>query len=214
MPRDNKLTDEWPAEAKFAVVLETAALSEIELSEYCRRKGLYPEQVSNGAKPVFSQQSARALQQAEKAQSKADKKRIRQLEQELRRKDKATAEAAALLILQKARCLLEQRRRGRLTSLPERQQYVAWWREALEAGARKHPAAEVLGLSLRTLQRWLAEPELSADGRPDAVRPTPAHALSPEERQAVLDVCNSRVRLVATESNRATAGRSGTLLGQ
>ena len=51
--RDNKLTDEWPAEAKFAVVLETAALSEIELSEYCRRKGLYPEQVSNGAKPVF-----------------------------------------------------------------------------------------------------------------------------------------------------------------
>ena len=38
MPGDNKLTDEWPAEAKFAVVLETAALSEIELSEYCRRK--------------------------------------------------------------------------------------------------------------------------------------------------------------------------------
>ena len=45
VPGDNKLTDEWPAEAKFAVVLETAALSEIELSEYCRRKGLYPEQV-------------------------------------------------------------------------------------------------------------------------------------------------------------------------
>jgi putative transposase len=79
-----------------------------------------------------------------------------------------------------------------LTSLPERQQYVAWWREALEAGARKHPAAEVLGLSLRTLQRWLAGPELSADRRPDAVRPTPAHALSSDERQAVLDVCNSQ----------------------
>ena len=42
------------AEAKFAVVLETAALSEIELSEYCRRKGLYPlSRSSNGAKPVF-----------------------------------------------------------------------------------------------------------------------------------------------------------------
>ena len=76
--------------------------------------------------------------------------------------------------------------------MPERQQYVAWWREALEAGARKHPAAEVLGLSLRTLQRWLAGPELSADRRPDAVRSIPAHALSPEERQAVLDVCNSQ----------------------
>lgn len=50
---------------------------------------------------ILGQQSARTLQQAEKAQAKADKKRIRQLEQELRRKDKALAEAAALLILQK-----------------------------------------------------------------------------------------------------------------
>jgi hypothetical protein len=29
---DSKLTDEWSAEAKFGVVLETAELSEIELS--------------------------------------------------------------------------------------------------------------------------------------------------------------------------------------
>ena len=102
MPGDNKLTDEWPAEAKFATVLETAALSEIELSEYCRRKGLYPEQVQQWRQAcILGQQSARTLQQAEKAQAKADKKRIRQLEQELRRKDKALAEAAALLILQK-----------------------------------------------------------------------------------------------------------------
>ncbi len=102
VPGDHKLTDEWPAEAKFATVLETAALSEIELSEYCRRKGLYPEQVQQWRQAcILGQQSARTLQQAEKAQSKADKKRIRQLEQELRRKDKALAEAAALLILQK-----------------------------------------------------------------------------------------------------------------
>ena len=64
---------------------------------------LYPEQVQQWRQAcILGQQSARALQQAEKAQSKADKKRIRQLEQELRRKDKALAEAAALLILQKS----------------------------------------------------------------------------------------------------------------
>jgi putative transposase len=68
---------------------------------------------------------------------------------------------------------------------------VTWWHEALAAGARKHPAAEVLGLSLRTLQRWLSGPELRVDGRPDAVRPQPARALTPAERQAVLAVCNS-----------------------
>ena len=66
-------------------------------------KGSTPSRSSNGAKPVFwASNPLVTLQQAEKAQSKADKKRIRQLEQELRRKDKALAEAAALLILQKA----------------------------------------------------------------------------------------------------------------
>jgi transposase len=36
------LPDEWSGEAKFAVVVETAVLSEAELSQYCREKGLYP----------------------------------------------------------------------------------------------------------------------------------------------------------------------------
>jgi hypothetical protein len=31
---------------QFAVVLETAPLNEAELAEYCRRKGLYPEQIA------------------------------------------------------------------------------------------------------------------------------------------------------------------------
>ena len=33
------------SEEKFAVVVESATLNEIELGEYCRRKGLYPEQI-------------------------------------------------------------------------------------------------------------------------------------------------------------------------
>jgi hypothetical protein len=35
--------DKWSSEEKFAVVMETSSLSEVELSEYCRVKGLYPE---------------------------------------------------------------------------------------------------------------------------------------------------------------------------
>lgn len=102
MPGNNTLSDEWPAAAKFAAVLETATLSEIELSEYCRSKGLYPEQIQAWREAcIQGQLSVRAQHQAEKAQTKADKKRIRELERELRRKDKALAEAAALLILQK-----------------------------------------------------------------------------------------------------------------
>lgn len=38
-------SDKWSNEEKFSVVLETSTLTEIELSEYCLTKGLYPEQV-------------------------------------------------------------------------------------------------------------------------------------------------------------------------
>jgi transposase len=42
-------SDKWSSEVKFSVVLETATLSEVELSEYCRVKGLYPEQHKEAA---------------------------------------------------------------------------------------------------------------------------------------------------------------------
>ena len=40
-----KNADKWSSQDKFTVVIETANLSEIEFSEYCREKGIYPEQV-------------------------------------------------------------------------------------------------------------------------------------------------------------------------
>ena len=36
-------SDKWSNEEKFCVVLEKSTLTEIELSEYCRTKSLYPE---------------------------------------------------------------------------------------------------------------------------------------------------------------------------
>ena len=36
---------EWSPDAKLAVVIETATMSETELGAYCREKGLYPEQI-------------------------------------------------------------------------------------------------------------------------------------------------------------------------
>ena len=40
-----KNADKWSSQDKFMVVLETANLTEIEFSEDCREKGIYPEQV-------------------------------------------------------------------------------------------------------------------------------------------------------------------------
>lgn len=102
VPGDKNVPDDWSADAKLAVVIETAALSEIELSEYCRRKGLYVDQVRDWRQACLDgQQSSRERRQAEKLQAKADQKRIRELERELRRKEKALAETAALLVLRK-----------------------------------------------------------------------------------------------------------------
>lgn len=59
------------------------------------------------------------------------------------------------------------------------------------AGARLAPACEVAGIDLRTLQRWKAQEGLTAgDGRPQAARPIPGHALSAQERAALLAVAN------------------------
>jgi transposase-like protein len=91
---------ELSSEEKFAVVLESASLNEVELSEYCRRKGLYPAQI-RAWRDACTQANATPAPKVDPAQRKAQAKHIKQLEAELRRKDKALAEAAALLMLQK-----------------------------------------------------------------------------------------------------------------
>lgn len=102
MPGSGKNAEEWTSEDKFAVVLETAALNIAELAEYCRRKGLFAEQIAAWRVACMSA-NANVPQQSrgQRAESKEDKKRIRQLEKDLQRKEKALAEAAALLILRK-----------------------------------------------------------------------------------------------------------------
>ena len=36
----------WSSRDKFAAVLETAALNEVDLAEYCRKRGLFPTQIA------------------------------------------------------------------------------------------------------------------------------------------------------------------------
>lgn len=58
-------------------------------------------------------------------------------------------------------------------------------------GARLKPACAIVGISVRTLQRWQAsDGQIRSDARPMAVRPTPAHALTQAERARLLAVAN------------------------
>lgn len=95
---------QWSAEEKLAVVLEGAAVAEADLGEFLRRKGVHAAQLAEWRKQVTEGAVAALQGRGSKADRKAgamDARRVRDLERELRRKDKALAEAAALLILKK-----------------------------------------------------------------------------------------------------------------
>jgi transposase InsO family protein len=77
-----------------------------------------------------------------------------------------------------------------MISTRDRRQAIELIDEAVAAGARRARACALLGLSLRTVQRWTREGGCSEDRRPSAERPTPPNALSAAERGEVLAVCN------------------------
>jgi hypothetical protein len=83
-------------------VVETEAMNETDRSAYCRSRGVYPEQLALWRKacekaPDWANELTRQRADA----NKDALRRIRDLERELSRKEKALAEAAALLMLRK-----------------------------------------------------------------------------------------------------------------
>lgn len=102
LPSNSNPPDKWSSEDKFRTVLETAPLNATELSAYCRKHGLYPEQVEAWREACLSANARSEEQQKQSREAqKEDRKKIGQLEKELSRKDKALAETAALLVLSK-----------------------------------------------------------------------------------------------------------------
>jgi transposase InsO family protein len=77
-----------------------------------------------------------------------------------------------------------------MIALAERQHIVSWIEEASLAGARRAKACALLGITLRTLQRWRQSGEVAEDGR-RALYGIPPNKLSDQERQGVLAMANS-----------------------
>ena len=102
VPGNKPTSEQWSSEAKLAVIIATAPLSESELSQYCRKNGLFVEQVKCWKEECLGGFQLSAGQKKEsKQQAKKDKHEIQLLKKELRRKEKALAETAALLVLRK-----------------------------------------------------------------------------------------------------------------
>jgi DNA-binding transcriptional MerR regulator len=91
----------WTAGARLEAVITAAAMDEAGKSAWSREHGVYPTELekwrASATAALAEPEEARASPQA----TRADKKRIKELERELLRKDRALAETAALLVLSK-----------------------------------------------------------------------------------------------------------------
>jgi hypothetical protein len=96
--KKQKITTKWNPEQKLKALIESASLSEPELGAYLRKEGLFSHQLEEWKKEFLSSMTPdRKLRVVKDDRDK----QIKVLEREILRKDKALAEAAAIIILQK-----------------------------------------------------------------------------------------------------------------
>ena len=79
--------------------------------------------------------------------------------------------------------------RGCLTELQERQRILNLFDEAIQSGARKSKAGEMLNLSARTIKRWSDAPD--GDNRSSAKK-EPSNKLSEHEEKQIVSICCSK----------------------
>jgi len=98
----NKKTSKWRSKDKFQAVLETASLSELETSKYCRKKGIHLEELNSWIKQCQNANNTKFEDpKVIKENLKNEQQKNKELQKELKYKEKALAETAALLVLRK-----------------------------------------------------------------------------------------------------------------
>lgn len=98
MPAGTPATS-WTAAQRLAALNESHGLKDQALHAWCREKGIFEHQLRQWSQAFC--QSDKPVATPVDAQLRQARQKSEQLAKELRRKDKALAEAAALLVLQK-----------------------------------------------------------------------------------------------------------------
>jgi len=92
----------WPGAEKLRIVREATQLNDEELGEFLRREGLHSTQLNEWVELANAAALASlTTTKRSRAKKSPEQKEIKELKRELRRKDKALAEATAILILKK-----------------------------------------------------------------------------------------------------------------
>ncbi len=96
--RGKRRPRDWSAEERLQAITDTAKMSEEDLGAYLRREGLHSVQLEQWKSEIVKVLSR---EPGKRRGISEEKKKIKELEREVRRKDKALAEVTALLILKK-----------------------------------------------------------------------------------------------------------------
>ena len=91
----------WSGGSRLDAVIATAALNEADKSAWCRERGVFVAQLEQWRTSATAALGESDQGRASAQSTRADKQRIKELERNLLRKDRALAEAAALLVLSK-----------------------------------------------------------------------------------------------------------------
>jgi transposase-like protein len=99
-PQKSKRPEDWNSEERFTALQKTYNLIGEDLNAWCRERGIFIHQLEQW-KTDFCSQDDSVDKREEARILRTLKEEIQSLERNLLRKDKALAEAAALLVLQK-----------------------------------------------------------------------------------------------------------------
>ena len=97
--KKGKSSNSWTPEEKLKAIVETSLLADEELGKYLREQGLHSAKLEEWRERGLASMMGAGSNGRRKKDPKDQ--RIKELEREVRRKDKALAEASALLILKK-----------------------------------------------------------------------------------------------------------------
>lgn len=98
-PGDMTGGQRWTPAARLEAVIATAAMDEATRSAWCREHGLYAADLEAWKRDAIA--GLGDPRAASATEARQDRRRVKELERELHRKDKALAETAALLVLAK-----------------------------------------------------------------------------------------------------------------
>jgi transposase-like protein len=106
--KDNQQPQDWSRQQQFQALIDTASMDAEQCSQYCRKKGIFPHHLDEWRDNfILSDKQSTKSNQSDISKLK---KENAALQKELRRKEKALAETAALLVLQKKfQALLEEK---------------------------------------------------------------------------------------------------------